>query len=208
MPQGDVPAVFQGEGGLRPVQEAGVGKTYPLRLTGAGEPQAVVLKGGPLRQGHPEAGVASQAEVHGPLVPVFHLVGDGQGSALEGVGHPENEPPGVGLEGLLVGGQLQGHPLSGVLRQAEVPVGGDAVDVHVVQLAVQIVAAVRQPGHAGEDVQGPVGPVPGVPLPQILGAVGAQDGLELRPPGRRRHGEMFVLNGMIHARAILSMTSL
>ena len=62
----------------------------------------------------------------------------------------EPEVPGILGHGLPVGSQLQHQGVVPLLRQPEAAVGGNAVNLHPVQTAVQIVAALGQPGHIGE----------------------------------------------------------
>lgn len=55
------------------------------------------------------------------------------------------------------------------------------MDFHMLQLAVQIIFALRQPRHIGEQVGRPVGPISRVTLPETLGSVRCADGQQLCP---------------------------
>lgn len=196
--QGDGVAVFQRAGESLAADETFRGEEHLLRGAFPAEAQAVVLKAKPLLHGDVEAGVPAKTEVHLPVVQILHLVCYLQKAVTKLIYDTEDELSGVDFISFIIPAKLQHKPRPGVLRLTKVPVAGDAVDSHFMDLAIQGVAALREPCHEGEDVVGAALPVFWVALPEILGVVGAEEGLELRAAGGGSYGEKVVFYCVNH----------
>ena len=90
-----------------------------------------------------EARMAAQAEVHGFPVPVFYPKGHSQRAADQRIADGKGKYPGIALIGLLVRAKAQHHGGVRFFREGKAPVWGDAVDIHGIRLAIQLIAPVR-----------------------------------------------------------------
>ena len=192
--------MLQRKGHILVGHKAALVKAHPVRLTRFSKAQAVVLELPAGDQGHIEAGVAAETKIHGLAVQILAPEGNVQRLALQGVDDLEHKIPGIFGIGLFIGAKLEDHAVAVVFGHNKVPVGGDAVDGHIMELAVQIIPALVQPGHIGENVQGPVGPVFAVALPEVLGAVRAENGHELSARLLGADRQKFIFDGVDHTR--------
>ena len=142
--------------------------------------------------------MAAQAKVHGFPGAVFHSVDDVQRAALQLIADGERKGEGIDLPRLPAVGHAQDHAAVLLHNRDELAAVGKAVAGHLIPLAVEGVAVLRQAAHIGEQVGGAVAPVGGVAAPEVLRAVGGSNGHYLGAQTVNGYPHDIVPNGIKH----------
>ena len=73
--------------------------------------------------------------------------------------------PGIRRQRLIIVDKLQSQPLLCLFPERKVLIGREAVDLHMVELTVQVIAFIGKPGHIGKQIGSLIRPIGRVPLP-------------------------------------------
>ena len=194
MPQAQKLRVLERIALVMAAEEYGRRKADPIRLTRLGEAEIVVLKGRPRAQRYAEAGMAADAEGKLLRVRIADGIADLQLPPVQRVAHAELKMQRILPQRLFIVAQRQCHGVRALLQDGEFRRGGEAVNAHRIDLAVDPVLPAGQPPDEREQDRRAVRPVFFVAVPQKLRALGGRKLHHLRAVRIDRQAQVFILN--------------